>query len=688
MATVNLTINGKPVQTEAGSTILEAARLAGFDIPTFCHADNLKPFTSCFVCAVKVEGGKGTLVPSCATKIREGMAVTVEDEEIEASHRMCINLLVSDHCGDCLPPCQSTCPSSIDIRGFLKLVREGKETEAAALIREKMPFPGTLGRVCPRPCEDECRRTRVEQPISICNMKRHIADTELALLGKPRLPTPAASTGKKIAVIGAGPAGMSAAYFLRLAGHGVTVFEKHKDSGGMLRYGIPYYRLPGEVLKTEFGAVSRLGADVRYGVEIGKDMPAKKLESEFDALILAVGAQGSSPLGVPGETLKGVWAGIDYLGKSGEGETPKLGDRVYVVGGGNTAMDCARSAVRGGSKATVLYRRGREEMPANDIEIDEAVHEGVAFEYLTAPVKIEEKGGRLFMTLVKMKLGDPDASGRRSPKPIAGSEYAVEASAVVSAIGQQVLPGIARELGLETARNGAIAANPDTFQTARPGIFACGDCQTGANIAVRAAGNGRKTAYAVNQYLRGEEVAGEPWRFNSSMGPLGAVSEDLFLGYAKTPRIKMPVIGDTERKTTEKEVEIGFAPKAALQEAQRCLECGCSEANDCRLRQYATRYKADQNLFGAPAEGGRRTYRADKSHGKISMEVHKCINCGACVRACAEVKGLNVLSFVNRGFATRMLVPFGHSLVDSPCDGCGECVKVCPTAGIVEKKAG
>ncbi|WP_162510984.1 FAD-dependent oxidoreductase, partial [Treponema endosymbiont of Eucomonympha sp.] len=401
MATVNLTINGKPVQAEAGSTILEAARLAGFDIPTFCHADNLKPFTSCFVCAVKVEGGKGTLVPSCATKIREGMAVTVEDEEIEASHRMCINLLVSDHCGDCLPPCQSTCPSSIDIKGFLKLVREGKEAEAAALIREKMPFPGTLGRVCPRPCEDECRRTRVEQPISICNMKRHIADTELALLGKPKLPTPAASTGKKVAVIGAGPAGMSAAYFLRLAGHGVTVFEKHRDSGGMLRYGIPYYRLPDEVLKTEFGAVSRLGADVRYGVEIGKDMPAKKLESEFDALILAVGAQGSSPLGVSGETMKGVWAGIDYLGKSGEGETPKLGDHVYVVGGGNTAMDCARSAVRGGSKATVLYLFCFEQKPAYDIEIDEAVHEGVVFEYLTAPVKIEEKGGRLFMTLVK-----------------------------------------------------------------------------------------------------------------------------------------------------------------------------------------------------------------------------------------------------------------------------------------------
>jgi formate dehydrogenase major subunit len=682
-----LTINDVAVEIEDGSTILQAARKAGFDIPTFCHAENLKPFTSCFMCAVKVEGGRGNLVPSCATKVAEGMKVTVEDDELKESHKMCLNLLLSDHCGDCLPPCQSTCPSSIDIRGFLKLVREGKEAEAAKLIREKAPFPGTLGRVCPRPCEDECRRARVEEPISICNMKRYIADTELAKNGKPVLPAKAASTGKKVAIIGAGPAGMAAAYYLALQGHAVTVFEKHKKSGGMLRYGIPYYRLPNETLEAEFGIIESLGVTVKYGVEIGKDIKAKELESGYDALIVAIGAQGASPIGVPGEELDGVWPGIKYLGESGEGKTPSLGSDVYVVGGGNTAMDCVRSAIRGGSKATLLYRRGREEMPASDIEIEEALHEGVKFDYLTAPVKIEKDGGKLKLTIVKMELGAPDASGRRSPTPVKGSEYTVSATAIVGAIGQRVLPELGKELGLELERNGAIKANPQTFETPRKGIFACGDCQTGANIAVRAIGNARKTAVSVDQFLKGQPITGEIVKFNSQMGPLDEVSAKLFEGKTKTPRIKMPVIADKERKTTEKEVETGFKAADALKEAQRCLECGCDYADDCKLRDYSTRYGADGNYFGAPIENGRREYQVDTSHAKIKQETNKCINCAACVRVCAEVKGLNVLTQVNRGFITRMQAPFGRSLVGTACDGCGECVKVCPTAGIMLKKA-
>jgi formate dehydrogenase major subunit len=384
-----------------------------------------------------------------------------------------------------------------------------------------------------------------------------------------------------------------------------------------------------------------------------------------------------------------VWSGIQYLGESGEGKTPSLGSDVYVVGGGNTAMDCVRSAIRGGGKAVCLYRRGREEMPANDLEIEEAEHEGVKFEYLTAPVKIERDGGKLKLTLIKMELGEPDASGRRSPKPKAGSEYTVSATAVVGAIGQRVLPELAAELGLELARNGAIVADPQTFQTKRAGVFACGDCQTGANIAVRAIGNGRKTAAAVDQYLRGEEVAGEAVFFNSQMGPLDKVSEDLFKDAKQQARIKMPVISDNERKTTEKEVETGFAAAEARKEAERCLECGCEAVKDCKLREYAAKYGADQNYFGPSAEADtRRAYQTDNTHPKILMQTGKCINCAACVRACAEVKGLNVLGLVNRGFATRMLAPFGESLVDTKRDGCGECVKVCPTAGIMGKKAG
>ena len=683
MSLVNLFINNREVKIEEGSTILEAARKLGFHIPTFCHAENLKPFTSCFICAVKVEGGRGTMVPACATKVRTGMRVIAEDEEVDASRRMCLNLLLSDHCGDCLPPCQSSCPSSIDIRGFLKLVRQGREREAAMLIREKAPLPGILGRICPRPCEDDCRRTRVEEPVSICSMKRHISDAEIAQAGGPQLPPLAPATGKRVAIIGAGPAGMTAAYFLRLQGHGVTVYEKHAASGGMLRYGIPYYRLADETLRAELGAIEELGVQVKYGLEIGRDLAAKTLEAGHDALILAIGAQKASSMRVEGEDLPGVFTGIEYLEAASENNMIDVGKQVCVVGGGNTAIDCARTALRSGAETTILYRRTRAEMPASDFEIDEALHEGVKISYLNAPTKIIRRGNALEVSCIRMELGEPDGSGRRRPQPIEGSEYTIVASSVVSAIGQKVFSGCVEDLGIEVSRWGAILTDGDTFQTNRPGIFACGDCQTGADIAVRAVGNGRKTAYAVNQFLSGKEVTGEPALFNSTMGPLKSIDPSLFEGIAPASRITMPLISDEARKTTFREVEEGLPPGEAKTEAARCLECGCDAAADCKLREYSTRYNVDQSLFA----GDRREYRLDGGHEKVKMELHKCINCGACVRACAEVKRFNALAYVNRGFATRMTAPFGRSLGDTNCDGCGECVKVCPTAGVTDKEA-
>ncbi len=681
MSEVSVKINDIEVKVAPDSTILEAARTAGFDVPTFCHAENLKPFTSCFICAVKVEGGKGNLVPSCATKVRDGMVVTVESEEIDAARRMCLNLLLSDHCGDCLPPCEDACPSSIDIKGFMGLVAEGKELEAAKLIREKAPIPGILGRICPRPCEDACRRNRVEDAMSICYMKRYISDFEKKELGKRSIPSPAASTGKKVAVIGAGPAGMSAAYFLRLNGHNVTVFESHKKSGGMLRYGIPYYRLPDEVLMDELGVVEDMGATVKYETTVGKDISAKDLEKEFDSVLLAIGAQGASSIRVPGEDLPGVLSGIEYLGQLAEDEDPDVGSNVVVVGGGNTAIDVARSALRKGANVTILYRRTRAEMPASDFEIDEALHEGVNIEYLAAPVGISKEGNKLMVECIRMELGEPDASGRRSPVQIKGSEFKIEASAVIGAIGQKVVPESVAELGIELTRWGSILTDEKTYMTGRPGVFACGDCQTGADIAVRAVGAGRKAAYSINQFLAGEAVTGEPVLFNSKMGELKDVSEKLFEGYEKQAKIEMPLIDDKTRNTTFTEIETGFSTELARKEAERCLKCGCDSADDCKLRDYSGRYGADQSYF----LGERREYEVDRTHELVKMEFGKCINCGSCVRACAEVKGLDVLAYVNRGFVTRMRAPFGKSLVNTTCDGCGECVKVCPTAAVMMK---
>ena len=682
MALVNVKINGIDVKTEEGSTILQAAKIAGFEIPTLCHAEGLEPFTSCFICVVKVDGGRGNLVPSCATKVTEGMSVTVESDEIAESRRMNLNLLLSDHSGDCVAPCTVACPSSIDIQGFLSLVREGRESDAAKLIRETAPIPGALGRICPRPCETACRRNRVEDSISICYMKRHISDTEIKEFGQVQLPEPAPDTNKHVAIIGAGPAGMTAAYFLRLQGHSVTVFEAHAKSGGMLRYGIPYYRLTDQTLKDEFDAIEGLGVEVKYNTVIGRDMSAKHLEADYDALVIAIGAQGASSMRVEGEELPGVYSGIDYLGQIGEGQDPDIGKKVVVVGGGNTAIDVARTAVRKGAEVTVLYRRTRAEMPASSFEIDEALHEGVKIEFLAAPVKVEQNGNSVVVRSIRMELGEPDASGRRRPMPIKGSEYEIKASSVISAIGQKVVTDGIIDTGVGLTRWGTIVADPVTFMTDRPGIFTCGDCQTGADIAVRAVGNARKTAYSVNQFLNGEEVTGESEQFNSTMGALEDISEEVFKGYEKKPKVEMPLISDNERVTTFTEIETGFSRINAKEEAERCLECGCEAANECKLRIYSTEYGADQSYFA----GDIRDFQNDHSHAAIKMEVNKCINCGACVRACAEIKGFNVLAYVGRGFGTRMVSPFGRSLVDTICDGCGECVTVCPTAGIMYQK--
>ena len=683
MSEVTVKINNIDVQVDAGSTILDAARKVGFDIPTFCHDESLKPFTSCFVCAVKVEGGRGNLVPSCSTKVRDGMSVTVESEEIDAARRMALNLMLSDHCGDCLPPCEDACPASIDIRGFMSLVAEGRELEAVKLIREKAPIGGALGRICPRPCEDACRRTRVDEPMSICYMKRYLSDTEYRELeGKRDIPPAGSATGRKVAVIGAGPAGMTAAYFLRLQGHEVTVFEAHKKSGGMLRYGIPYYRLPDDVLNDQFGIAEELGAEVKYETIVGKDVALKQLEADYDSLLIAIGAQGASSIRVPGEDLEGVYSGIDYLGKLAENEEPDVGNKVVVIGGGNTAIDVARSALRKGADVTILYRRTRAEMPASDFEIDEALHEGVKIEYLAAPSAIAESSSGLSVECIRMELGDADASGRRRPVPIEGSEYTIEASSVIGAIGQKVDAGFVGELGVELTRWGSVLSDEVTYMTNRPGIFACGDCHTGADIAVRAVGAGRKAAVSIDQFLKGEEVKGEEIKFNSRMGELKDVSEDLFKDVVKQDKVEMPEIADDIRVSTFKEIETGFSVEDARAEAERCLKCGCDAANDCKLRDYSTRYSADQQYFG----GERREYEVDKSHELIKMEFSKCINCGNCVRACAEIKGLDVLAYVDRGFVTRMRAPFGKSLVDTACDGCGECVRVCPTAAVVMKK--
>ncbi|MBN1834352.1 MAG: FAD-dependent oxidoreductase, partial [Spirochaetales bacterium] len=435
---VEIQLDGRKLLVPPDRTILQVAESQGVEIPTLCHDPRLDPYASCWVCVVKVIGAKG-FVPACSTRVRQGMVITTIDEDIRATRRMALELLLSNHYGDCRPPCTLACPSNIDVQGYIGLIANGRYQEALELIKRDNPFPATIGRVCPRPCEDACRRNLVDEPVAIDWLKRFVADRDL--LGDPAEgydPPLAPRTGKRVAVVGAGPAGLSAAYYLVQEGVAVTLFEAEPEAGGMLRYGIPDYRLPQDVLDREIQTILRLGVELTTGVRIGRDVSLEELRRRFDAVILAHGAWKSRGLRVQGEDHPGVIAGIELLHDVAMGKPVALGNRVAVIGGGNTAIDSARTAVRlGAREVNLFYRRTDIEMPASPHEVREAVEEGVQFYYLVAPLMVEEKSKEIrTLRLIKMELGEPDSSGRRRPVPIEGSDYEVEVDTIITAIGQ------------------------------------------------------------------------------------------------------------------------------------------------------------------------------------------------------------------------------------------------------------
>ncbi|HOU93390.1 MAG TPA: FAD-dependent oxidoreductase, partial [Polyangiaceae bacterium] len=439
MALVKLEIDGRRVIAVDNQTILAVARQHGLgEIPTLCHDEQLEPFTSCFVCVVKVKGAR-SLVPACSTKVTDGMVVETDTAEVRQSRRAALELLLSNHYADCVGPCQQTCPAGVDIQGYAALAALGKFREAVRLIKEKNPLPAICGRVCTRPCEvTGCRRRELDQPVGIDNIKRFVADLDLGM-AQPFKPETAPPNGKRIAVVGAGPGGLSCAFLLARKGYGVQILEAQPEAGGMLRYGIREYRLPKEVLDSEIAQILELGVKLSTNVSLGRDFTVASLRNQgFDAVFLALGAWDSSTLRVKNEDVEGVLSGIEFLKNVGLRRRVEVSGKVMVVGGGNTAIDCARTALRlGAREVTILYRRTRAEMPANPVEIEEAEREGVQIELLVAPTQVMVEAGRVAaIECTRMELGAPDASGRRSPKAIPGSEFQIPCDFVIAAIGQ------------------------------------------------------------------------------------------------------------------------------------------------------------------------------------------------------------------------------------------------------------
>ena len=462
-------------------------------------------------------------------------------------------------------PCSHTCPAEIDVPRYLRFIAEGKPAEAVAVIREKIPFPAVCGLVCFHPCEAKCRRAQLDEAIAIRILKRFAWEHDTGMWKQKIKVAPA--TGKRVAIIGSGPAGLTAAYYLAKLGHSVTVFEALPEPGGMMLVGIPDYRLPKDALRAEIKEIEDIGVEIRTNTRV--DSIDKLFKEGYNAVFLAIGAHQGLKIGVEGEDSPRVMECVNFLREVSLGKEVKLGDKVAVIGGGNAAIDSARTALRLGTKeVTIVYRRTQAEMPASAEEIKEALEEGVQIYFLAAPSRIFSRNGRVELESIRMELGAMDSSGRRRPEPIKGSEFAMSFDTIIAAIGQR--PEIPHQFNLATGRGNAIQVDPDTLVTSREGVFAGGDAVTGPASVIEAIAAGRQVAISIDKYLGGsgdiDETLAPP---EKAMTPLEEAEEKR--------RPEMPTLPDKKRLSGFDQVELGYTDEMAIEEAQRCLRCDLEE---------------------------------------------------------------------------------------------------------------
>jgi len=467
-------------------------------------------------------------------------------------------------------PCADTCPVNIEVHGYVALIAEERFQEALELIKEKDPFPSICGRVCHHPCESRCRRANIDNPLALKGLKRFVADHEAELEKSTPKPVVERFRDEKIAMIGAGPASLACAYHLARRGYQVTIFESLSVAGGMLAVAIPNYRLPKDILKLEIDDISALGVKIQTNTEIGKDIGFEDLQRDYAAIFIGVGARLTSRLSIHGENAEGVIPALEYLKVLNLGNPVDVRDkRIVVIGAGNVAIDAARASLRLGAMAvTIVYRRTRDEMPANMEEIEDAEHEGIRFELLTAPVEIITQDTRVKgLECTKMKLSDFfDKSGRRKPVEIEGSRFVLEADVIISAIGQRVQTDFIRD-NIETRRDGTIIVDSETQATNISGIFAGGDVATGAATVIDAINAGNKAAVAIDRYLNNGKESEEA----ISGGRRPSLIKDT--EPSKAERHIIPTMDKEGRLTGFEEVELGFTRDMAVREAQRCLKC-------------------------------------------------------------------------------------------------------------------
>ncbi|MGR5080346.1 formate dehydrogenase subunit alpha [Photobacterium swingsii] len=696
---INVTIDGQEYALDADLSLLDAASQHQIEIPSLCGLNQKGEKVPCGLCVVDVEG-QG-IQRACEIKPQAGMTITTTSEEIVSTRQKALNRIMSDHYADCEAPCQTACPAGVDIQSYLYHISQNDHQKAVEVIKRTLPMPLSIGRVCPAFCETECRRSIVDEPLAIRQLKRHAADIDLAAQ-ESYVPEQKPAKGKSIAVVGSGPGGLTCGYYLTNEGYNVTVFESMPHAGGWLRYGIPEYRLPKAILDQEIELMCRNGMQIETGKKLGDDFTLSQLSDDYDAVCLAVGASKAVEMHYEGSEFDGCYLGVDYLKDYVTDKQYTTGKKVAVIGGGNTAIDCARTAVRAGADTTLIYRRTRDEMPAEDYEIVEAEHEGVKFHFLTNPVEnIADQDGRVCeVKLEKMALGEPDASGRRRPE--ATGEYFTEAfDTVIAAVSQK--PDLSfmdnEKLDLPLTRWNTQDANPDTMHSGTGNVFSIGDFRRGPATAIEAVADGRVAAEAIDRFFNGsmEHIPVKP--FNSQKAPkLKQVDTKQFESLKKVMRSVMPELTTQERELSFAEVETGFSNEDAIREAERCLECGCQANTDCKLRDFATEYKVEETEIDLTSC---QKFAVDNTSEFIVFDANRCISCGQCVDTCSNQTVHGVLSFLKNEDGTSANRPEcrpgfekggdkgsdkRYGMGDSNCVQCGACVQVCPTGALTDAR--
>ncbi|HID92484.1 MAG TPA: 4Fe-4S dicluster domain-containing protein [bacterium (Candidatus Stahlbacteria)] len=595
-------------------------------------------------------------------------------------------------------PCRVACPAGVNVKAYIGLIAAGKFEQALEVEKRANPLPGICGRVCTYPCESECHRGEIDEPVAIRALKRFIADYELRY-GKKEVHPIKRTKKEKVAIIGSGPAGLTAANDLIRSGYGVTIFEALPVAGGMLSVGIPAYRLPREIIKAEIDAIANLGVEIKTNTRV-EDVDGL-LTDGYNAVFIAIGAHKGLKLNIPGEDdFEGLIDCITFLKQVNLGNRSKPGKKVVVIGGGNSAIDSARTALRLGADAVyIVYRRSRKEMPADELEIKEAELEGVKIHYLAAPIRILGKNKKVVgMECTKMRLGEPDASGRRRPIPIEGSEFVIDADVIIPAISQKPdLSFLPEKHGLKISKWGSLEVDPNTLATNKLGIFAGGDAVTGPRTVIEAIAAGHKAAKSIDRYLSGKGLKESVAERKVSELELDLSIDDVVV--ERKERIEVPKLALNRRRGSFEEVELSLSEEQAIQEAKRCLRCGpCMECveciKDCQKKLIAVsvpetiseevlvrtwwvpdRFPSNERPWEATIEAPtKKSMQVVAEPIVCNVSEEFCRGCGRCEEVC-EYSAIKMMSRTDGTFVARV--------DQSICRGCGACAAVCPSGAMI-----